>query len=88
VEKYVGDGVLVYFGHPQAPEGHAEQAVRAGLALTAARACANPSAFVALRARLGDGAWLSAGYDLKSIPSPGPRMGGWNDWQPATQGFI
>jgi class 3 adenylate cyclase/predicted ATPase len=33
VAKYMGDGVLVYFGYPQAHEDEAEQAVRAGLAL-------------------------------------------------------
>jgi class 3 adenylate cyclase/predicted ATPase/DNA polymerase III delta prime subunit len=33
VAKYMGDGVLVYFGYPQAQENDAEQAVRAGLAL-------------------------------------------------------
>src|SRR4249920_2678479 len=33
VAKYMGDGVLVYFGYPQANEDDAEQAVRAGLAL-------------------------------------------------------
>jgi class 3 adenylate cyclase len=33
VAKYMGDGVLVYFGYPQAREDDAEQAVRAGLAL-------------------------------------------------------
>jgi class 3 adenylate cyclase len=33
VAKYMGDGVLVYFGYPQAHEDHAEQAVRAGLEL-------------------------------------------------------
>jgi class 3 adenylate cyclase len=31
--KYMGDGVLVYFGYPQAHEDDAERAVRAGLAL-------------------------------------------------------
>jgi class 3 adenylate cyclase len=31
VARYMGDGVLVYFGYPQAHEGDAEQAVRAGL---------------------------------------------------------
>jgi class 3 adenylate cyclase len=35
VAKYMGDGVLVYFGYPQAHEDDAEQAVRAGLALVA-----------------------------------------------------
>jgi class 3 adenylate cyclase len=33
VAKYMGDGVLVYFGYPQAHEDDPEQAVRAGLAL-------------------------------------------------------
>ena len=36
VAKYLGDGVLVYFGYPQAHEDEAERAVRAGLELTAA----------------------------------------------------
>jgi class 3 adenylate cyclase len=31
VAKYMGDGVLVYFGYPQAHEHDAERAVRAGL---------------------------------------------------------
>jgi len=35
VAKYMGDGVLVYFGYPQAQEGEAERAVMAGLALAA-----------------------------------------------------
>src|SRR4029077_4477698 len=33
VAKYMGDGVLVYFGYPQAHEDDAEGAVRAGLEL-------------------------------------------------------
>src|SRR5246500_2113641 len=33
VAKYLGDGVLIYFGYPQAHEDDAERAVRAGLAL-------------------------------------------------------
>ncbi|KLK89915.1 hypothetical protein AA309_28720 [Microvirga vignae] len=36
VAKYMGDGVLAYFGYPQAREDAAEQAVRTGLALVAA----------------------------------------------------
>ena len=36
VAKYMGDGVLVYFGYPQANEDDAERAVRAGLELVAA----------------------------------------------------
>ena len=33
VAKYMGDGVLMYFGYPQAHEDDAERAVRAGLEL-------------------------------------------------------
>ena len=36
IAKYMGDGVLVYFGYPQAHEDDAERAVRAGLELVAA----------------------------------------------------
>ena len=36
VAKYMGDGVLVYFGYPQAHEDDAERAVRAGLELVRA----------------------------------------------------
>jgi class 3 adenylate cyclase/predicted ATPase len=36
VAKYMGDGVLIYFGFPQAHEDDAERAVRAGLELVAA----------------------------------------------------
>jgi len=36
VAKYMGDGVLVYFGYPEAHEDDAERAVRAGLAVIGA----------------------------------------------------
>ncbi|MFY9840005.1 MAG: adenylate/guanylate cyclase domain-containing protein, partial [Xanthobacteraceae bacterium] len=36
VAQYLGDGVLVYFGYPEAHEDDAERAVRAGLELVAA----------------------------------------------------
>jgi class 3 adenylate cyclase/predicted ATPase len=36
VAKYMGDGILMYFGYPQAHEDDAERAVRAGLELVAA----------------------------------------------------
>jgi class 3 adenylate cyclase len=36
VAKYMGDGVLIYFGYPHAHEDDAERAVRAGLALVEA----------------------------------------------------
>ena len=36
VAKYMGDGILAYFGYPQAHEEDAERAVRAGLAIVEA----------------------------------------------------
>src|SRR5215469_9838298 len=51
VAKYMGDGVLVYFGYPQAHEDDAEQAVRAGLAL--ADAVGQLQAVEPLRVRIG-----------------------------------
>ena len=35
VARYLGDGILVYFGYPLAQEDDAERAVRAGLAIVA-----------------------------------------------------
>ena len=43
VAKYMGDGVLVYFGYPQAHEDDAERAVRAGLELVAAVSASRPT---------------------------------------------
>ena len=40
VAKYMGDGVLIYFGYPQAHEDDAERAVRAGLELVGCSECA------------------------------------------------
>jgi class 3 adenylate cyclase len=43
VAKYMGDGVLVYFGYPHAHEDDAEQAVRAALALVEAVGALTPA---------------------------------------------
>ena len=51
VAKYMGDGVLVYFGYPQAHEDDAERAVRAGLELIAA--VAGLKTRVSLQTRVG-----------------------------------
>ena len=51
VAKYMGDGVLVYFGYPQAHEDDAERAVRAGLELTAGVGALNSP--VPLQIRVG-----------------------------------
>src|SRR5215813_3416820 len=49
VAKYMGDGVLVYFGYPQAHEDDAERAVRAGLELVAAVGALKTHAYLRTR---------------------------------------
>src|SRR5262245_32861550 len=62
VAKYMGDGVLVYFGYPQAHEDDAERAVRAGLELvTAVRAL---KTHAPLQARVGIATGLVVVGDL------------------------
>ena len=53
VAKYMGDGVLAYFGYPQAQEDDAELAVQAGLAIVAAVPQLRTVAGVPLRVRVG-----------------------------------
>jgi class 3 adenylate cyclase/tetratricopeptide (TPR) repeat protein len=53
VAKYLGDGVLAYFGWPMAYEDHAERSIRAGLeALAAVEAVQSPGG-ERLKARIG-----------------------------------
>ena len=52
VSRYMGDGVLVYFGYPQALEDDAKRAVRAGLACIDAVGRLDVKS-VALQARVG-----------------------------------
>ena len=53
--KYMGDGVLVYFGYPQAHEDDAERAVRAGLELIEAVGALKLSAPVQTRVGIATG---------------------------------
>ena len=53
VAKYMGDGVLVYFGYPQAHEDDAERAVRAGLDIAAVVAKLETRANEKLKVRIG-----------------------------------
>src|SRR6202050_5571254 len=62
VAKYMGDGVLVYFGYPQAHEDDAERAVRAGLDLIGAVAAL--AAPVSLKTRVGIATGLVVVGDL------------------------
>jgi class 3 adenylate cyclase len=53
IARYMGDGVLVYFGYPQAHEDDADQGVRAGLALVDAVANLRTDFDTALKVRIG-----------------------------------
>ena len=53
VARYMGDGVLIYFGYPQAQEDDAERAVRAGLEVVAAVPSLKASAGADLQCRIG-----------------------------------
>ena len=62
VAKYMGDGVLIYFGYPQAHEDDAEQAVWAALAVI--EAVSRLQAREDLRVRLGIATGLAVVGDL------------------------
>ncbi len=53
IARYMGDGVLAYFGYPQAHEDDAEQATRAGLALVDAVANLQTDIGAELQVRIG-----------------------------------
>jgi class 3 adenylate cyclase/tetratricopeptide (TPR) repeat protein len=62
IAKYMGDGVLVYFGYPQAHEDDAERAVRAGLELV--RAVSDLKTHAPLQTRVGIATGLVVVGDL------------------------
>jgi class 3 adenylate cyclase len=65
VAKFMGDGVLAYFGWPKAHEDEAERAVRAGLAIAAAVGrLAAPAGEQPLAARVGIATGLVVVGDL------------------------
>src|SRR5262249_35749357 len=64
VAKYMGDGVLVYFGFPRAHEDDAERAVRAGLDMVAAVGRLETPALGKLEVRIGSATGLVGVGDL------------------------
>ena len=64
VARYMGDGVLAYFGYPRADEYDAECAVRAGLALVEAVAGLDTDARAPLQVRVGIGTGVVVVGDL------------------------
>ncbi len=53
VARYMGDGLLAYFGYPRAHEDDAERAVRAGLSVVGAVRGLTPAVDAELRVRVG-----------------------------------
>lgn len=53
VARYMGDGLLVYFGYPQSYEDNAERSVRAGIAVTEAVSLLDNGLGEKLNARVG-----------------------------------
>src|SRR5208283_5062020 len=83
VARYMGDGVLAYFGYPQAHEHDAERAVRAGLGLVEAVPKLTTTAGAPLQVRVGIATGLVVvgnlfelndlgTKDLKGIAGPTP----------------
>src|SRR5208282_4080043 len=64
VAKYMGDGVLVYFGYPQAHEDDAERAINAGLALVEAVPKLKTAEGILLQVRVGIATGLVVVGDL------------------------
>jgi class 3 adenylate cyclase len=64
VAKYMGDGVLAYFGYPQAHEHDAERAVQAGLAIVEAAPKLVSAAGSTLHVRVGIATGLVVVGDL------------------------
>jgi class 3 adenylate cyclase/tetratricopeptide (TPR) repeat protein len=64
VAKYMGDGVLAYFGYPRAHEDDAERAVRAGLDIVAAIGRLDATSVGKLQVRVGIATGLVVVGDL------------------------
>lgn len=64
IARYMGDGLLVYFGYPTAHEDDAERAVRAGLAIVDGVAALRPAGEAALAVRVGIATGLVVAGDI------------------------
>jgi class 3 adenylate cyclase len=86
IAKYMGDGVLVYFGYPRAHEDDAERAARAGLDIVAAIGRLDLPAIGKLQVRIGIATGLVVG-DLIGEGEAQERgvVGETRTWPPASR---
>jgi hypothetical protein len=82
VAKFIGDGVLAYFGYPQAHEDDAERAVRAALALIGAVPKLPTRDDAVLQVRIGISTGLVVVGDLIGTA----RLGSWSAAMPGVVG--
>ncbi|HTT40909.1 MAG TPA: AAA family ATPase [Burkholderiales bacterium] len=77
IARYMGDGLLVYFGYPRADEHSTELAVRAGLELVKAIHALRPLPEITLQARVGIATGIVVVGDLIGTGSSreAPAMG-------------
>lgn len=64
IARYMGDGLLAYFGYPQAHEDDAERAVRSGLDIVNVVLALKPRGDVQLRVRVGIATGLVVAGDI------------------------
>ncbi len=64
IARYMGDGLLVYFGYPQAHEDDAERAIRAGLGIVEAVGDLRPRDDLTLQVRIGIATGLVVAGDM------------------------
>ncbi len=64
IARYMGDGILVYFGYPQAHEDDPERAVRTGLRIVEGVAALEPRPGLRLHVRLGIATGLVVAGDI------------------------
>jgi class 3 adenylate cyclase len=87
VAKYMGDGVLAYFGYPRAHEDDAERAVRAGLALVAAVPELELAAEAGLQVRIGVATGLVVVGETPNLAAR-PRQSPVRHWRGDAQGWC
>ena len=87
VAKYMGDGVLAYFGYPQAHEHDAERAVRAALNLVEAVPKLAMHAGSPLQVRIGIATGLVVVRAAVGVPAPRQLADSGRNRRPQCKGF-